>query len=323
MRAVVCPELGPLSNLRIEERPDPVPGPVQVVVEIAAAGVNYVDGLICQGRYQIKPPTPYTPGSEVAGLISAVGDGAGQWAPGDRVLVSCGAGGFASHLLVGQHQPVRVPDAIDLAQAATLVQSYATALYTLTRRTHVAADEWVLVLGAGGGVGLAMIDLAKALGAKVIAAASSKDKLAAATAIGADATIAYETDDVKARAREISDGGVDVVVDPVGGRFAEEALRSLRWMGRYCVVGFAAGPIPTIPLNHVLLNNRTVVGVDWGASTFRDPAGQAELVAELLTLVDAERLHPAAPAERPLEDVAAVLTDLAERRVAGKVVLVP
>jgi NADPH2:quinone reductase len=312
-----------LSNLRVEERPDLVPGPEQVVIEVAAAGVNYVDGLICQGRYQIKPPTPYTPGSEIAGLVAAVGANAGQWAPGDRVLVSCGAGGFASHLLVEQHQPLPVPDSINLAQAATLVQSYATALYTLTRRTHVAEGEWVLVLGAGGGVGLAMIDLAKALGAKVIAAASSEDKLAAATAIGADATIAYETDDLKARAREISDGGVDVVVDPVGGRFAEEALRSLRWMGRYCVIGFAAGPIPTIPLNHVLLNNRTVVGVDWGASTFRDPAGHADLIAELLTLVAAERLHPAAPVERPLDDVAAVLTDLAERRVAGKVVLVP
>ncbi|HEX7355607.1 MAG TPA: NADPH:quinone oxidoreductase family protein [Mycobacteriales bacterium] len=323
MRAVVCPELGPLSNLRIEERRDLVPGPDQVVIDVAAAGVNYVDGLICQGRYQIKPPTPYTPGSEVAGLVAAVGDGARQWAPGDRVLVSCGAGGFASQLVVNAQQPVRVPAAIDLAQAATLVQSYATALYTLTRRTHVAEGEWVLVLGAGGGVGLAMIDLAKALGAHVIAAASTEDKLAAAVTAGADATIAYETEDLKARAREIGDGGVDVVVDPVGGRFAEEALRALRWMGRYCVIGFAAGPIPTIPLNHVLLNNRTVVGVDWGASTFRDPAGQADLLAELLTLVDAERLHPAAPTERPLDDVAAVLADLAERRVAGKVVLVP
>ena len=323
MRLVVCPELGPLSNLRVEERPDLVPGPGEVVVDVAAAGVNYVDGLICQGRYQIKPPTPYTPGSEVAGLVAAVGDGAAQWAPGDRVLVSCGSGGFASQVRVPQERLVRVPQGIDLAQAATLVQSYATALYTLTRRTHVDEGEWVLVLGAGGGVGLAMIDVAKSLGANVIAAASTDEKLAAATAIGADATIAYEAEDLKARAREIGGGGVDVVVDPVGGAFAEAALRALRWLGRYCVVGFAAGSIPTVPLNHVLLNNRTVVGVDWGASTFRDPAGNDELMATLLSLLDAGRLHPAAPTERPLEDAAAVLADLADRKVAGKVVLVP
>lgn len=321
MHAVVCSALGPLSGLTVDERPDLVPGPGQLVVEVAAAGVNYVDGLIAQGRYQIKPPTPYTPGSEVAGIVRAVGEGV-AFDVGERVLVSCGAGGFASQVLVDGRLPIRVPDSIDLAQAATLIQSYATALYTLTRRTAVAAGEWVLVLGAGGGVGLAMIDLAKALGARVVAAASSEEKLAAATASGADALIDYETEDLKARVREVTGGGADVVIDPVGGRHAEAALRSLRWMGRYCVLGFTGG-IPSLPLNQVLLNNRTVVGVDWGASTFRDAAGNQALVAELVELVAAGRLHPARPAERPLTDVAAVLDDLEHRRLAGKVVLVP
>jgi NADPH2:quinone reductase len=322
VRTVVCRELGPLSGLVIEERPDLVPGPGQVVVDVAAAGVNFVDGLILQGRYQIKPPTPYVPGSEVAGVVCAVGEGASVEV-GDRVLVSCGAGGFASQVLVNADAPLRVPDTIDLAQAATLIQSYATALYTLTRRTSVAPGEWVLVLGAGGGVGLAVIDVAKALGAQVVAAASSPDKLAAATAIGADAVIAYESEDLKVRTREITGGGADLVVDPVGGAHADAALRSLRWMGRYCVVGFAGGSIPSLPLNQVLLNNRTLVGVDWGASTFRDHAGNQKLVAEVIELVAAGRLHPAPPAERALEDVAAVLQELEDRKITGKVVLVP
>jgi NADPH2:quinone reductase len=255
-------------------------------------------------------------------VVCAVGEGASVEV-GDRVLVSCGAGGFASQVLVNADAPLRVPDTIDLAQAATLIQSYATALYTLTRRTSVAPGEWVLVLGAGGGVGLAVIDVAKALGAQVVAAASSPDKLAAATAIGADAVIAYESEDLKVRTREITGGGADLVVDPVGGAHADAALRSLRWMGRYCVVGFAGGSIPSLPLNQVLLNNRTLVGVDWGASTFRDHAGNQTLVAEVIELVAAGRLHPAPPAERALEDVAAVLQELEDRKITGKVVLVP
>lgn len=323
MRTVVCPALGPLVALRVEERPDLVAGPGQIVVAVAAAGVNDVDGLIAQGRYQLKPPTPYTPGSEVAGVVADVGDGVDRWSAGDRVLASCGAGGFASQVLLDAALAVAVPDDLDLPRAATLVQSYATALYALSRRTTLIAGEWVLVLGAGGGLGLAAIDVAKALGARVVAAASSEDKLAAATAIGADAVIAYESEDLKTRTREITGGGADLVVDPVGGRHADAALRALRWAGRYCVLGFAGGPIPSLPLNQVLLNNRTIVGVDWGASTFRDPAGNRALVDEVVGLVAEGRLHPAAPAERPLEDVAAVLQELEDRKVAGKVVLIP
>jgi NADPH2:quinone reductase len=218
---------------------------------------------------------------------------------------------------------IPVPDGLADAQAATLIQSYGTAMFTLTRRTKVHEGEWVLVLGAGGGVGLAMVDLARALGGRVIAAASSPEKLAAATAMGAEATIDYETEDLKARARELSGGGVDVVVDPVGGRFSEPALRALRVFGRFCVIGFASGPIASVPLNQVLLNNRTLVGGDWGAWTFRDPEGNRAMLAEVVAMAADGRLHPTAPVERPLDDAATVMAALIDRQIAGKVVLVP
>ena len=323
MRAVVCHEFGPLDTLVLEERPAPDPGEGMVVVDVAAAGVNFVDGLICQGRYQLKPPTPFVPGSEVAGLVSSVGPGVVDRAVGDRVLAFCGFGGFAGQVVVPALSLVPVPDAIDLAQAAAVVQSYCTMLFTLTRRTTVAPGEWVLVLGAGGGIGLAAVDVATALGARVIAAASSPDKLAAAVAMGAEATIAYEEEDLKVRARELSGGGVDVVVDPVGGRHAEPALRATRHLGRFCVIGFASGPIPSIPVNQVLLNNRTLVGVDWGGWTFKDPLGNRALLDELMTMVADRRLHPTAPARRPLEDAATVMEALIDRSITGKVVLVP
>jgi NADPH2:quinone reductase len=294
-----------------------------VVIDVAAAGVNFVDGLICQGKYQLKPPTPFVPGSEVAGVVSAVGPGADAWSVGDRVLVFCGFGGFADRVVAPALSLVAVPDAIDLPQAAALIQSYCTMLFTLTRRTTVAPGEWVLVLGAGGGIGLAAVDVATALGARVIAAASTPDKLEAAVAMGAEATIAYETEDLKTRARELSGGGVDIVVDPVGGRHAEPALRATRHLGRFCVIGFASGPIPSIPINQVLLNNRTMVGVDWGGWTFKDPLGNRALIDELMGMVADGRLHPTAPGARPLSDAAPVMDALIDRSIAGKVVLVP
>jgi len=323
MRAVVCNQFGPLDTLEVEERPTPVPGEGMVVIDVAAAGVNFVDGLICQGRYQLKPPTPFVPGSEVAGVVSAVGPGVDAWSVGDRVLVFCGFGGFAGQVVAPALSLVAVPDAIDLARAAALIQSYCTMLFTLTRRTSVAPGEWVLVLGAGGGIGLAAVDVATALGARVIAAASTPDKLEAAVAMGAEATIAYETEDLKTRARELSGGGVDVVVDPVGGRHAEPALRATRHLGRFCVIGFASGPIPSIPINQVLLNNRTLVGVDWGGWTFKDPFGNRALIDELMGMVADGRLRPTEPATRPLGDAAAVMEALIDRSIAGKVVLVP
>jgi NADPH2:quinone reductase len=323
VRAVVCPELGPLDTLVVEDREAVVPAEGQVVIDIRAAGVNYVDGLICQGRYQLKPPTPFVPGSEVAGVVSAVGPGVSNVAVGDRVLTFCGFGGFAEQVAVSALSVVPLPDTLGFAAGAALIQSYCTMLFTLTRRTTVAPGEWVLVLGAGGGIGLAAVDVAVALGGRVIAAASTTDRLAAAVAMGAEATIAYEEEDLKVRARELSGGGVDLVVDPVGGRHSEPALRATRHLGRFCVIGFASGPIPSVPLNQVLLNNRTVVGVDWGGWTFRDPFGNRQVIDELMTMVGDGRLHPTEPATHPLEQAAAVMTGLLDRTVAGKVVLVP
>ena len=323
MRAVVCQQLGPLDDLLIEDRQPLVPGPDEVVIDVRAAGVNYVDGLICQGRYQIRPPTPFVPGSEIAGEVSAVGGAVSGVSTGDRVIAMTGFGGFADQAAVPAASVIAIPEALSFGQAAALIQSYSTALFTLTRRTSVAPDEWVLVLGAGGGIGLACIDVAVALGARVIAAASSADKLEAAEGMGAEATIAYEDEDLKTRARELSGGGVDVVVDSVGGRHSEPALRATRWSGRFCVVGFASGTIPSLSLNQVLLNNRTVVGVDWGAWTFRSQEEYRALLDELMEMVGSRRLHPPVPAERPLVDAPKAMADLIDRRVTGKIVLVP
>jgi NADPH2:quinone reductase len=323
MRAVVCRQLGPLDTLVIEDQEPPVPGDGQVVVDLRAAGVNFVDGLICQGSYQLKPATPFVPGSEIAGEVSALGTGVTGVEVGDRVIAFVGFGGFAEQAVVPALSLIPVPDTIDFTRAAALIQSYSTMLFTLTRRTHLEPGEWVLVLGAGGGIGLAATDVARALGGRVIAAASSPDKLEAARAMGAEAVIAYEEEDLKTRAREIAGGGVDLVVDPVGGRHSEAALRATRHFGRFCVLGFASGPIASIPLNQVLLNNRTVIGVDWGGWTFKDPLGNRALIEELMGMVGSGRLHPVQPAPYPLEAAAEVMGGLIDRSIAGKAVLVP
>ena len=324
MRAVVCNEFGPLDHLVVEERPTPEPGEAMVVVDVAAAGVNFVDGLICEGRYQLKPPTPFVPGSEVAGVVSAVGPGASPWSVGDRVLVFCGFGGFAEQVVAPALSLVAVPDSVDLPRAAALIQSYCTMLFTLTRRTSVAPGEWVLVLGAGGGIGLAAVDVARALGARVIAAASTSDKLDAAVAMGAEATIAYEEEDLKVRARELSGGGVDVVVDPVGGRHSR--------------AGAAGHPAP-----RALLRDRLRLGSDPvrpdqpGAPQQPDPGrrglgrldlqGPARGTGRSSTSSWAwwrtgGSIRPR-PSTRPLDEAAAVMTALIDRTVTGKVVLVP
>jgi NADPH2:quinone reductase len=323
MRRVVCTEWGEPELLVVEEAPDPSPGPGQVLVEVEAAGVNFVDALFVAGTYQIKVPPPFTPGSELAGTVVAVGDGVESVSVGDRVLASMGLGAYASHAVVAEASVVPVPADLSAATAAALVQSYCTMWFALTRRTTVASGETVLVLGAGGGVGLAAIDVARSFGARVLAAASSTAKLDAALAMGAEVVIAYEDDDLKARARELSGGGVDVVVDPVGGAHTEAALRALGVGGRHLVIGFAAGEIPTLRANLVLLNNRSVVGVDWGAWAMRNPAEQTALLHEVLGRVADGTLHPPAPAERPLADAGTVLRDLLERRLLGKTVLVP
>jgi NADPH:quinone reductase len=302
MRRLVCREFADPDQLVVEEVEPLEPREGTVVVDVAAAGVNYVDGLLVQGRYQIKPPLPFTPGTEVAGTIAAVGEGVSGWSVGDRVLVTTNAGGFSEQVVVRSSSLLRVPDSLSLAQAAGFLQSYGTMFYAYTRRTAVGPDDTVLVLGAGGGIGLAAIDLAKAMGARVIAAASSPQKLAAAEHAGADQTIDYVSEDLKVRAREVASvggGSVTLVVDPVGGDHAEPALRALGWGGRYLVVGFAGGAIPRVPLNLVLLNSRTLIGIEWGAWVGRDPAGNRTMLDELLALADSGRLHPVEPDARP------------------------
>ena len=324
MRRVVCREFGPPERLVLEEAPDPQPGPGEVLIGVRAAGVGFVDGLIVAGLYQVKPPLPFTPGLVVAGEVAGAGDGVSGAPAGSRV-VGCwmGLGGYATHRLVPAEVVVPLPEAVTFEVAATAVDSYTTMLFALTRRTSVRPGEWVLVLGAGGGIGLAAVDVASSLGARVIGAASSPAKRAASAAAGAQATIDYQTEDLKARVREITGGGADLVVDPVGGQYAEPALRSLRAGGRYLVVGFAGGSIPRLPLNRILLGNRAVIGVDWGAWSEQDPAGNRALITDLLQRVAAGVLRPVAPRTYPLERAAEALSDLGGRRVTGKLALLP
>jgi NADPH2:quinone reductase len=323
MRRVVCRELGSPELLEVEVADEPSPRAGQVVVAVRAAGVNFVDALLVAGKYQIKMTPPFTPGTEVAGEILALGDDVSGWSVGDRVAATSGMNGFAEQVAIAAGSLRAVPESMTFGQAATFVQSYATMLFAFTRRTTVRAGETVLVLGAGGGIGLATVDLARSLGLRAIAAASTRDKLAGAEAQGAVATIAYEEEDLKLRARELSDGGVDLVVDIVGGKHAEPALRALRPGGRYLVIGFASGTIPTLPLNQVLLNNRSVVGVDWGGWAMKNPVDNAALDAELFALAERGDLHPVEPQAFSLEEAGRVLSDLAGRRIVGKVVLVP
>ncbi|HBW18870.1 MAG: NADPH:quinone oxidoreductase family protein [Streptosporangiaceae bacterium] len=324
MRHVVCHEFGPPDRLVLEEAPDPRPGPGEVLIGVRAAGVSFVDGLIVSGRYQMKPSLPFTPGLVVAGEVLAAGDGVTGLPPGSRAAgCSFHFGGYASHRVLPADSVVPLPGAVSYEVAATAVESYSTMLFALTRRAAVDPGEWALVLGAGGGIGLAAVDVARSLGARVIAAASSAAKLAAAASAGAQALIDYQEEDLKTRVREITGAGADLVVDPVGDRLAESALRSLRGFGRYLVVGFAGGSIPRLPLNRVLLENRSVIGVDWGAWSRADPAASRALMTDLLGRVAAGELHPVAPATFPLEQAARALSGLAARQVTGKLALLP
>jgi NADPH2:quinone reductase len=309
MRAAICEELGSVVVTGTET---PAAGPGQVLITVEAAGVNYVDALFVQGRYQIKPPLPFVPGSEVAGTLPS----------GERVLAMCGLGGFATHVAVPAASAVPIPDELDFPRAATFTQSYCTALFALRDRANLQPGETVLILGAGGGVGLAAVQIAKAMGARVLAAASTSSKQEAARNAGADETVPT-TEDIKSAARAWSDGGVDLVYDPVGGALADPALRALRERGRYVVIGFASGDIPSLPLNQVLLRNRTIVGVDWGAWSMRNPLDQRALLEELLAMVAKGDLSPAPPRTAPLASAAEVLDDLLNRRVVGKVALLP
>ncbi len=324
MRAVVCHELGPPSLLRVEERPDPEPAAGGVVVDVEAAGVNFVDALFVGGQYQIKPPLPFVPGTEGAGRVSALGDRVTGLAVGQRVLVSAGLGAFATKVAAGAGSVAVLPDALDAPRAATFTQSYSTSLFALRDRAGAAADESVLVLGAGGGVGLAAIGVARALGCRVLGVASSPEKRAAALAAGAEAVVDPAAEPVKDAARAWAGGtGVDVVIDPIGGELAEPALRALGDRGRYLVIGFASGTIPSVPLNQVLLRNRTVIGIDWGIWAMQHADEQRALLDDLLALVASGAIDPVHPTAYSLDDVARALEDLLGRRTVGKIALIP
>jgi NADPH2:quinone reductase len=323
VRAVVCSELGPPSLLTVEERDDPTPGQGQVLVAVEAAGVNFVDGLFIGGKYQIKPPLPFTPGSEVAGHVLVAGEGVSAFHAGQRVMATTGLGGFASHVVVPARSLAVLPDTFDAPRAATFTQSFSTCLFALRDRAAAQPGESVLVLGAGGGIGLAAIAVAKAIGCRVLGAASSDEKRAAALEAGADEVVDTAAS-LKDEARQWAGGtGVDIVLDPIGGPAAEQSLRALGDGGRYLVVGFASGSIPSIPLNQVLLRNRTVLGIDWGIWSVRHGEEQLGLVTDLLAMVSDGTLEPVRPSTYPLEEVAVALEDLLARRVVGKVALIP
>lgn len=322
MRRVVCREFGPVDRLTVVDEPDPEPMAGEVVVAVDAAAVSFVDGLIVQGRYQVKPMLPYTPGTAVCGRVVTLGSGVDFVEVGDRVSVlSLAGGGFSTHLVAPAEAVARLPVGLPAALAATAIENYSTMAYAFAHRVHVRPGEWVLVLGAGGGIGLAAVDVARAAGCRVIAAASTETKRAAALAAGAEVVIDYT--DLKSQVRDLTEGGADVVIDPVGGPLAEVALRSLTANGRFCVLGFASGEIPRLPANIVLLRNRSVIGVDWGDWARTQPKAANALVPEVLTRIAQAELRPPAPTCLPLEAAAHALSLLASRGVIGKIALTP
>lgn len=321
MKAVLCRAFGPPSGLTLEEVPEPRPGPGQVLIRVEACAVNFPDTLIVQGRYQARPPLPFSPGGEVAGVVSALGEGVTGPQPGTRVLAMTSHGGFAEMAVASADAAVAIPEDVDAVTAAALSYAYGTTLYALRDRAGLRPGETVLVLGAAGGVGLAAVQLAKLLGARVIAAASA-GKLETCRDAGADALVDYRQEGWRDTVRALAgNAGVDVVYDPVGGPYSEPALRSLNWGGRHLVVGFAAGEIPRIPLNLPLLKGCGILGVSYGAFAKRDPDANRALVGQLLAWVRERRLRPRISATYGLEEAAAALDALLSRSVTGKIVL--
>ena len=322
MRAVLCKELGPPEKLVVEEVPSPKPGRGQVVVSVKAAGVNFPDTLIIQGKYQFKPEPPFSPGGEVAGVVKELGEGVGGVKRGDRVIASSTYGGFAEEMLVDADRLVAIPEAMDYVPASAFILTYGTSYHALKDRAQLEAGETLLVLGASGGVGLAAVQLGKAMGARVIAAASSDAKLAVCNDNGADELINYGSEDLRARVKAITAGrGVDVVFDPVGGPYSEPALRDMAWNGRFLVVGFAAGDIPKVPLNLPLLKGCSIVGVFWGAFTRTEAERNRRNNEALMQLYLAGKIKPHIHATYPLERAAEALNEVLYKRVSGKVVL--
>ncbi len=331
MKAVLCKEFGPPDTLVVEDVPSLHPGDGQVLIDVKACGVNFPDILMIEDKYQFKPPLPFSPGGEVAGRVKEIGSGVENVQIGDRVIAATGWGGFAQEALAEAEKLTPLPKGLDDVTAAAVVFAYGTTMHALKDRAQLQAGETLLVLGAAGGVGLAAVALGKAMGARVVAAASSEEKLAVTREHGADDTILYPTGSLsreqqKAFSDEIksvTDGqGADVVYDPVGGDYSEPALRAIAWQGRFLVVGFASGPIPRLPLNLALLKGCQIVGVFWGAWSSRNPSKNKANIQEVLDLCLSGKIKPYVSATYPLEKAHQALNHMAARKVKGKIVVV-
>lgn len=324
MKAVLCKQFGPPESLVVEDVPAPVAGPGEVVVTVKAASVNFPDVLIIQNKYQFKPPLPFSPGSEMAGVVKSVGAGVDNVKPGDRVIAFTTFGAFAEEVKTEASRCSPMPEGMSFEDAAAFVLTYGTSDHALRDRAQLKAGETLLVLGAAGGVGIAAIEIGKALGARVIACASSPEKLAVCKQHGADELINYASEDLRERVKALTGGrGVDVVYDPVGGPYTELALRSTAWRGRLLVVGFAAGEIPRIPLNLPLLKGSSIVGVFWGDWAKQEPKAFAAGIAQIGAWHRAGKLKPHVSATFPLERAAEAMQMMVNRQVKGKVVVVP
>jgi len=323
MHAWLCANPTGVDALEWKELPTPQPGPGQVLVAIKAASLNFPDLLIVQNKYQIKPPLPFVPGSEYAGVVEALGAGVANLQVGQHVACLSGTGGFGTHTLAPAERCLPLPAGFPFVDAAAFIMTYATSHHALIDRGQLRAGETVLVLGAAGGVGTAAIQIAKAVGARVIAAASSDDKCALCRKIGADATINYSTQNLRDELKTLTEGrGPDVIYDPVGGELAEPAFRSIAWRGRYLVVGFAAGPIPQLPLNLPLLKGASLVGVFWGDFAKREPQANAAMLTELAQWYARGLIKPVIDSTLPLADLKAAYARMGARDVRGKLVLV-
>lgn len=324
MKAVRCTAWGPPDSLVIEDLPDLVAGPGEVVVDVKAAGVNFPDVLTVQGKYQVRPPLPFTPGNEFAGVVRAVGAGVDGFAPGQRVIGFTRTGAFAEQAVAVAASFLPMPDDMDFDVAAAITLTYGTSYHAVADRGALQPGETMLVLGAAGGVGLAAIEIGKALGARVIAAASSDEKLAVCKAHGADVLVNYEREDLREALRAATDGrGPDLIYDPVGGKYSEPALRSIAWRGRHLVVGFAAGEIPRLPWNLMLLKGASVVGVFWGDFTRKEQDAHLAAMDRITGWIAEGKLKPLVSRRYPLADTALALDDMAARKVIGKVIIAP
>ena len=322
MKAVLCKAFGPPESLVLEDVAEPEVGPDDVLVDVRAVALNFPDVLMIAGKYQSKPPFPFSPGGEVAGTVAATGANVSGIAPGDRVFGGVGYGGFAERVRLPGKRLFRMPEGMSFAQASGISTTYGTSYYALKDRAALQPGESLLVLGAAGGVGIAAVQLGKALGARVIAAASSAEKLDAARAAGADETIDYSDGKLKDQVKALTGGrGADVIYDPVGGDLFDQCMRCINWYGRVLVIGFAAGDIPKVPINLILLKSCQVVGVFYGAWSMRSPEEHSRRFREILELFEAGSIDPLVGRRYPLGQYARALRDLSERRAIGKVVL--